>query len=94
MAAPSDNYSVVWVRYNRKEEGCITHAYDDSQDRTVCGLAAPESGFEGGFETLTEADGHIGCRRCIKALTKRGVLPFSTTLRQNARGEWIKVAIQ
>ncbi len=93
MAAPSDNYSVVWVRYSYKEGGCITHALADDQERTVCGLAAPESGFEGGWETLTTVEGNVGCQRCRKALTKRGVLPFKTALK-NVAGDWITVAVQ
>lgn len=59
MAAPSDNYSIVWVRYDRKEGGCVTHALADDQARTMCGLAEPASGFEGGFETLTTVEGML-----------------------------------
>ncbi len=94
MAAPSDNYSIVWVRYDRKEGGCVTHALADDQARTMCGLAEPASGFEGGFETLTTVGGHVGCQRCRKALTARGVLPFKTALVQNEAGDWITVAVQ
>lgn len=90
MTALSDSYSIVWLRYDRSEEGCITHAQEDGSGHTVCGLAATE----GGIETLTDADGHVGCKRCIKGLTKRGILPFSITLTKDARGEWVKVAVQ
>ncbi|ALN21844.1 hypothetical protein SAMN05216576_107153 [Ectopseudomonas chengduensis] len=75
MANTTDNYWVQWRSYNSKERGYCTHAveYDANDNRALCGVIADD----GAGQTLTDTNGHIGCRRCKKALAKRGVITLA-----------------
>lgn len=71
MAKPTDSYWVQWRSYNQKEKGCCTHAVElDGENRSLCGVITDD----GAGQTLTDTEGRIGCRRCQKALVKRGVI--------------------
>lgn len=62
-------YWVEWLRFNPAEDGCVTHAVAVPGDgRSLCGVRPTES-------IGREVDGEgISCKRCTKALVKRGVL--------------------
>jgi hypothetical protein len=67
-------YWVEWLRFNRADDGCCTHAVMVPGDgRSLCGVRTTEAvGRE------VDRDG-VGCKRCMSVLKKRGVL--------NAAGE-------
>ncbi|AWE88991.1 hypothetical protein FA341_15320 [Pseudomonas aeruginosa] len=73
MAKLTDSYWVQWRSYNAKHGGCCTHATEAGTDRALCGVQT----VDGAGQTLTDTVGHVGCRRCLKVLQKRGVIPVT-----------------
>lgn len=71
MTKLTDGFSIAWRGYNAATTGCLTHAVEPKTDNALCGVVTVESAGQ----TLTDTDGHVGCRRCLKALQKRGIIP-------------------
>lgn len=82
MSNCASDYWVGWVRYSRKEDGCVTHAYTAEHDKSVCGVRLTEHLGT----TLVEAGGVVGCKRCTAALKKIGVLPVALKEVSDHRG--------
>ena len=70
VTKPTDNYWVQWRSYSPKHGGCCTHATELNTGRALCGVET----LEGAAQTLTDTDGHVGCRRCQRILVKRSVI--------------------
>lgn len=65
-------YWIEWLRFNRVNDGCITHAVETPGDgRALCGVRPTEAI---GREVSSEG---VSCKRCTSALFKRGVLSAS-----------------
>ena len=66
MAATT--YWIEWLRFNRADDGCITHAVATPGDgRALCGVRPTEA-------VGREVDSAgVSCKRCASALIKRGV---------------------
>lgn len=62
-------YWVEWLRFNRADDGCCTHAVAVPGDgRSLCGVRTTEA-----VGRQVDADG-VGCKRCKSALQKLGAL--------------------
>jgi hypothetical protein len=60
-------YWVEWLRFNRADDGCITHAVETPGDgRALCGVRPTEA-----IGRELESQG-VSCKRCTSSLIKRG----------------------
>jgi hypothetical protein len=62
-------YWVEWLRFDRANDGCITHAVATPGDgRALCGVRPTEA-----IGREVDSEG-VSCQRCTRALIKRGVI--------------------
>ena len=62
-------YWIEWLRFNHADDGCITHAVETPGDgQALCGVRTTEA-----IGREVDSEG-VSCKRCTKALIKRGVL--------------------
>tara|TARA_R110002124_G_scaffold128157_19_gene288726 strand:+ start:23131 stop:23343 length:213 start_codon:yes stop_codon:yes gene_type:complete len=66
MEKPYDDYYVAWRSYNPKTGGCCTHITRYGSNKALCGVIT----LEGSGQSLKEADGFVGCKRCQKAIKR------------------------
>jgi hypothetical protein len=70
VAMSQITYWVAWLYFNRADDGCVTHAVPTPGDgRALCGVRPTE--VIGRRQVESEG---VSCKRCTRALTKRGVL--------------------
>lgn len=63
-------YWVEWLRFDRANDGCVTHAVAyPGNGRSLCGVRPTEA-----IGREVDADEGVSCQRCTIALQKRGVL--------------------
>jgi len=74
MTRLTDGYFIQWCSYSAKTGGSCTHATELDTDRALCGVVTVDSAGQ----TLTDTKGRVGCRRCQKALQRRGVIPITS----------------
>ena len=69
MALSTDKgeYWVAWLRYSRKDDGCMTHAVPSDSTRALCGVVPTEYG---GTSIAAQP---VGCKRCNAVLRRLGV---------------------
>ena len=71
-----EEYVIQWLWTSRKGSGSswwvISHAAKDGEDKTPCGLDTTTGWWDGSGQNLNE--GRPSCKKCIKALAKRGIV--------------------